>query len=188
MGSRSNKCAITTVLGFIEPCWSRRSPGPANDIQERLTFFIPDDRNGALQGTGQRRRIPHSGLSPSSPSPPMRWAGMRTGPVPRVATPTFPSLTARVSSWRRFASTCPRPRRRGDRVAAGCMVAVGTRIAPRPPHRSRRALLTHRAPPSGRTSVARGLTCGPAHSRQSDRRGNSAQCPNHGRLSAVPLG
>ena len=29
------------------------------------------------------------------------------------------------------------------------MVAVGTKIAPRPPHRSRRALLTHRAPPSG---------------------------------------
>src|SRR5262245_57254888 len=28
-------------------------------------------------------------------------------------------------------------------------VAVGTRIAPRPPHRARRALLTHRAPPSG---------------------------------------
>src|SRR5216683_159242 len=32
------------------------------------------------------------------------------------------------------------------------MVAVGTRISPRPPHRSRRALLTHRAPPSGQTS------------------------------------
>ena len=31
----------------------------------------------------------------------------------------------------------------------GAMVAVGTRISPRPPHRSRRALLTHRAPPSG---------------------------------------
>src|ERR1700688_1513926 len=31
----------------------------------------------------------------------------------------------------------------------GPMVAVGTRISPRPPHRSRRALLTHRAPPSG---------------------------------------
>jgi hypothetical protein len=29
------------------------------------------------------------------------------------------------------------------------MVAVGTRISPRPPHRSQRALLTHRAPPSG---------------------------------------
>jgi hypothetical protein len=29
------------------------------------------------------------------------------------------------------------------------MVAVGTRISPRPPHRFRRALLTHRAPPSG---------------------------------------
>src|SRR5262245_39087866 len=28
-------------------------------------------------------------------------------------------------------------------------VPVGTRIAPRPPDRSRRALLTHRAPPSG---------------------------------------
>jgi hypothetical protein len=33
----------------------------------------------------------------------------------------------------------------------GSMVAVGTRISPRPPHRSRRALLTHRAPPSGQT-------------------------------------
>src|ERR1700686_5849295 len=29
------------------------------------------------------------------------------------------------------------------------VVAVGTRISPRPPRRSRRALLTHRAPPSG---------------------------------------
>jgi hypothetical protein len=38
------------------------------------------------------------------------------------------------------------------------MVAVGTAISDRPPHRSRRALLTHRAPPSGRTSVANGLS------------------------------
>jgi hypothetical protein len=30
--------------------------------------------------------------------------------------------------------------------------------------------------------------CGPAHSRQSDRRGYSALRPNHGRLSAVSLG
>src|SRR6516164_3787920 len=29
------------------------------------------------------------------------------------------------------------------------MVAVGTAVASRPPHGSRRALLTHRAPPSG---------------------------------------
>jgi len=29
---------------------------------------------------------------------------------------------------------------------------LGTRIAPRPPDRSRRALLTHRAPPLGQTS------------------------------------
>src|ERR1700676_1197465 len=41
----------------------------------------------------------------------------------------------------RFATVPSRFRRR--------MVAVGTRISPRPPHRSRRALLTHRAPPSG---------------------------------------
>ncbi|MDH3673230.1 MAG: hypothetical protein OES46_19045 [Gammaproteobacteria bacterium] len=32
------------------------------------------------------------------------------------------------------------------------MVAVGKRVAPLPPRRSRLALLTHRAPPSGRTS------------------------------------
>src|SRR5712671_736030 len=70
------------------------------------------------------------------------------------------------------------------------MVAVGTLITERPPHRSRRALLTHRALPSGQTSAAHGFetACAPAHSRQSDRRGISAQCPNHGRLSAVPLG
>jgi len=36
------------------------------------------------------------------------------------------------------------------RIDPGCsMVAVGTAIADGPPHRSRRALLTHRAPPSG---------------------------------------
>jgi hypothetical protein len=40
---------------------------------------------------------------------------------------------------------------------AQAMVAVGTPIAERPPHRSRRALLTHRAPPSGRTSAVGGL-------------------------------
>src|SRR5712691_2594229 len=37
------------------------------------------------------------------------------------------------------------------------MVAVGTRITPRPPHRSRRALLTHRALPSGQTSASHGF-------------------------------
>jgi hypothetical protein len=64
------------------------------------------------------------------------------------------------------------------------MVAVGTLITERPPHRSRRALLTHRALPSGQTSAAHGFetACAPPHSRQSDRRGGSAQCPNHGRL------
>jgi hypothetical protein len=37
------------------------------------------------------------------------------------------------------------------------MGAVGTRIAPRPPHRSRRALLTHRALIEGRTRSAFGV-------------------------------
>ena len=69
-------------------------------------------------------------------------------------------------------------------------VTVGTAVASRPPYRSRRALLTHRAPPSGQTSARTRFEtgCAPAHSRQSDRRGISAQCPNHGRLSAVSLG
>jgi hypothetical protein len=47
------------------------------------------------------------------------------------------------------------PRKR-PRPPAAVAVAVGTEIALRPPHRSRRALLTHRAPPSGQTSAARG--------------------------------
>src|SRR6266705_2060497 len=38
------------------------------------------------------------------------------------------------------------------------MVAVGTRITPRPPHRSRRALLTHRA--YMRTRLSRGYSGG----------------------------
>jgi hypothetical protein len=99
-------------------------------------------------------------------------------------------------------------------------VAVGTRISPRPPHRSRRALLTHmltillffnrradgarpvhsirsrrallthRAPPSGQTSCDERFSYArrPTRSHYSDRRGISAQCPNRGRLTAVPLG
>src|SRR5258708_15386176 len=77
-----------------------------------------------------------------------------------------------------------------DVPANALVVAVGTLITERPPHRSRRALLTHRAPPSGRTWCDTRFepACAPAHSRQSDRRGSSAQCPNHARLSAVPPG
>jgi hypothetical protein len=37
------------------------------------------------------------------------------------------------------------------------LIGRGTRITPRPPHRSRRALLTHRALPLGRTPATRGL-------------------------------
>ncbi len=70
------------------------------------------------------------------------------------------------------------------------MVAVGKRVAPLPPHRSRRALLTRRAPPSGRTSDGErfGRAHRPAHNRQSDRRRYPALCPDCGRLTAVPLG
>ena len=70
------------------------------------------------------------------------------------------------------------------------MVAVGTRISPRPPHRSRRALLTHRAHPSGQTSCDERFSHArrPTRSHYSDRRGISAQCPNRGRITAVPLG
>jgi hypothetical protein len=59
-----------------------------------------------------------------------------------------------------------------------------------PPHRSRRALLTHRAPPSGQTSCDERFSHvrRPTRSHYSDRRGVSAQCPNRGRLTAVPLG
>jgi hypothetical protein len=42
--------------------------------------------------------------------------------------------------------------RKQIRPSEPSLVAVGTRISPRLPHRSRRALLTHRAPPSGQTS------------------------------------
>jgi hypothetical protein len=47
-----------------------------------------------------------------------------TRPVPRVATPTFASPTARVSSWRRSVSTCPAPRRRGDRMRRRFFLAL----------------------------------------------------------------
>jgi hypothetical protein len=69
-------------------------------------------------------------------------------------------------------------------------VAVGTRISPRPPHRSRRALPTHRAPASGQTSCDERFSHArrPPRSHHSDRRDISAQCPNRGRLTAVSLG
>ncbi len=69
-------------------------------------------------------------------------------------------------------------------------VTVGTAVASRPPYRSRRALLTHRAPPSGQTSCDERFSHArrPTRSHHSDRRGISAQCPNRGRLTAVPLG
>jgi hypothetical protein len=56
-------------------------------------------------------------------------------------------------------------------------VAVGTRISPRPPHRSRRALLTHRTPPSGQTSCDKQFSVArrPTRSHHSDRRGISAR-------------
>src|ERR1700751_164013 len=51
-------------------------------------------------------------------------------------------LAAMITPWQVY----PNYRTSHGKVPA---VAVGTRITPRPPRRSRRALLTHRAPPSG---------------------------------------
>jgi len=82
------------------------------------------------------------------------------------------------------------PDRRSRYTCSKDMVAVGKRVTPLPPRRSRRALLTHRAPPSGRTSDGErfGPAHRPAHNRQLDRRRYPALCPDRGRLTAVPLG
>ena len=63
-------------------------------------------------------------------------------------------------------AACAHKEKLGEQVMGNCRRTLGSNVA------------------------ARGLkiACGPAHSRQSDRRDNSAQCPNHGRLSAVSLG
>ena len=66
------------------------------------------------------------------------------------------------------------------------MFAVGTLITERPPHRSRRALLTHRAPPLARSGYD-ALDARRTASMRIDVVA-SAQRPNHGRLSAVSLG
>jgi hypothetical protein len=128
----------------------------------------------------------------------------RIGPRPlgqRVTTPGVAMTGASAARCTPWSATCGSPRNssskpgrllRHDRSAGSgqLMVAVGTRISPRPPHRSRRALLTHRAPPSGQTSCDGRFNNArrPTRSHYSDRRGISAQCPNRGRLTAVPLG
>jgi uncharacterized membrane protein YeaQ/YmgE (transglycosylase-associated protein family) len=75
------------------------------------------------------------------------WLGEAAGGAIYVPIP-YPLAARPRESPRSLATRTTMPRR-GKRQAADLMVAVGTRIAPRPPHRSRRALLTHRAPPSG---------------------------------------
>src|SRR6266516_6197946 len=54
----------------------------------------------------------------------MRWPGMTARPVLPAAMPTFPSPTVRVSSLRRFESTCLRAHRRGDRVRRRVFVTL----------------------------------------------------------------
>src|SRR5439155_27058729 len=93
---------------------------------------------------------------------------------------------ARPAEWICFAFPTRLDQRRsfvGDACGQRSAVAVGT-------SRSRRALLTHRAPPSGQTSCDERFSYArrPTRSHYSDRRGISAQCPNRGRLTAVPLG
>jgi hypothetical protein len=89
-----------------------------------------------------------------------------------------------------WASECPKLGDKRKSISGAWRVTVGKRVAPFPPRRSRRALLTHRAPPSGRTSDGErfGRAHCLAHSRQSDRRRYPALCPDRGRLTAIPLG
>jgi hypothetical protein len=70
------------------------------------------------------------------------------------------------------------------------MVAVGTLIAERPPHGSRCALLTHRAPPSGQTFGEGGFEALGARRTASIRIDvvTSAQGPNHAACRLFPLG
>src|SRR5260370_40933600 len=69
------------------------------------------------------------------------------------------------------------------------MVAVGTSISPRPPHRSQRALLTTRPPPSGQTSCDKRFSHArrPPRSHHSDRRGISAQRTHSAKTPAVAI-
>src|SRR5262249_19919970 len=86
---------------------------------------------------------------------------LRTRRVRRAAMPTWRSPSARVGSWRRFESICPRPRRRGDRMS-NCVVAVAewptvraaSRLTLRVPALRAAAALTRL------TRWASGLSCG----------------------------
>ena len=69
--------------------------------------------------------------------------------IPRPFQMGLPALDAFPRKvWSRLVARHARGFAAAD-MACPDPVAVGTRITPRPPHRSRRALLTHRAPPSG---------------------------------------
>jgi hypothetical protein len=66
----------------------------------------------------------------------------------------------------------------------------GTRIAPRPPRTDPACAANAPGSSLGSNVAARGvkIACGPAHSRQSDRRDNSAQCPTTAVCRLFPLG
>ena len=88
-----------------------------------------------------------------------------------------PPTTKWAFSFDHFVGSGEKHRRHGE-------VAVGTRIAPRPPHRSRRALLTHRVLPR----VERRHQMVSIHLRSGAQPPNGSTWllgsrPNHGRLS-----
>jgi len=160
---------LFTLLPLVA-CWRyepREHPRPLALARPAIPPSPLRDRVGYSDHVRFRGYLPvHwcSGLQP----PCLRFAAAVTGRHARLGS----RLLARLCRGRH--------RRRQDFNA----------LARRNPHRSRRALLTHRAPPSGQTLCDERFSHvrRPTRSHYSDRRGISAQCPNHGRLTAVPLG
>ena len=85
--------------------------------------------------TGRLDAVVHNAGTWSSAPP------KRSRPISSFSSTTSTCSVPNASTAQRF-PTCVTS-------ARACWVTVGTAVSSRPPYRSRRALLTHRAPPSG---------------------------------------